>query len=168
MNQIPSRFSRQDDLVPQERLASIQATVIGVGATAMMALRKKQKRIVAKVTSCPRHCESASPPPSNSSPPSITDFQGNQRPLAECLDASASFGLSRRNCVNRWRWKFDLCVMQDTVEQFTRKLLYTHGRARDTVYVDINLMALKADHKINRASSVLAQSPYAVPRSKTF
>jgi hypothetical protein len=32
MIQLPSRFSRQADLVPQDRLASIQATVIGVGA----------------------------------------------------------------------------------------------------------------------------------------
>jgi hypothetical protein len=32
MNHIPSRFSRQADLVPQDRLASFQATVIGVGA----------------------------------------------------------------------------------------------------------------------------------------
>jgi molybdopterin/thiamine biosynthesis adenylyltransferase len=32
MNHIPSRFSRQADLVPQERLVSLLATVIGVGA----------------------------------------------------------------------------------------------------------------------------------------
>jgi hypothetical protein len=32
MNQIPSRFSRQADLVPHDQLASLAATVIGVGA----------------------------------------------------------------------------------------------------------------------------------------
>ena len=32
MNHIPSRFSRQADLVPPDRLASFQGTVIGVGA----------------------------------------------------------------------------------------------------------------------------------------
>ena len=32
MSHIPSRFSRQADLVPHDKLASIQATVIGVGA----------------------------------------------------------------------------------------------------------------------------------------
>ena len=32
MNDIKTRFSRQADLVPQDRLASVQTTVIGVGA----------------------------------------------------------------------------------------------------------------------------------------
>ena len=32
MNDTPSRFSRQADLVPQDRLVSVVATVIGVGA----------------------------------------------------------------------------------------------------------------------------------------
>jgi tRNA A37 threonylcarbamoyladenosine dehydratase len=32
MNHTPSRFSRQADLVPHDRLASVVATVIGVGA----------------------------------------------------------------------------------------------------------------------------------------
>ena len=32
MNHISSRFSRQADLVPQDRLASLTATVIGIGA----------------------------------------------------------------------------------------------------------------------------------------
>jgi sulfur carrier protein ThiS adenylyltransferase len=32
MNETQSRFSRQADLVPQDRLASVEATVIGVGA----------------------------------------------------------------------------------------------------------------------------------------
>jgi hypothetical protein len=31
----PNRFQRQEDLVPRDRLADIQATVIGVGASRM-------------------------------------------------------------------------------------------------------------------------------------